>query len=489
MRLAWCRAHNGEFGQPRKSDGYVAISDPADLVFLGRAADSLYFQVSGSADLPPGYGGTNGDSSPPGFRFDLPCDEAVTLPQVLKPPAPLTPSPYPLPLLSYPFFGYHDPGARLFPASWFAPAMLVGDSLRANCHYELALKWYEHAFNPLEEDCTWMRCDQKTQPNPDGNPNAVVGAPADQGSKQGACCNSAKVSDDEVRNRAITLAWCQTAMDHGDALMRHRRSPEAVEQARTLYDAVARITGPRPRIVRMPEPSTTQKVSGFIAAYPPLNPRLMDLYDLVADRKEMIHHCLDARRLRNGHLNEDMCYFGDNPLRDGWRTVPETCAEEGEWCWRHSPYRFTSQIAKAMDLAAKVREFGTALLAAHKDVDSECLASIHAEQEREMAALTIAIRQDQWRNADWQVQALQQTKEVNQTNLLYSTNLYQAGLINDEIQNLSLSTNAMQTRTSANVTEAIGEALKVIPDFYVGAMSTFTQVPIGTWVKVDIAPT
>src|SRR5260370_12755259 len=55
-----------------------------------------------------------------------------------------------------------------------------------------------------------------------------------------------------------------------------------------------------------------------------------------------------------------------------------------------------------------------------------------------------------------------------------------AGLINNEIQKMSLSTNAMQTRTSANVTEAIGEALKVIPDFFVGAMSTFSQVPIGT---------
>jgi hypothetical protein len=483
VRLAWCRVHNGEFGQPRKSDGYVAIDQPADLVFLGRAEDSLYFQVSGSADLPAGFGGSNGDTSPPGFRFDLACDETVTLPQAQKPPAPPTPSPDPAPLLSYPFFAYHDPGARLFPVSWFAPAMLVGDSLRAGCQYELALKWYERAFNPLEQDCAWMHCDD-TQPQPNPNENssrdASVGGPSDQGTNGGACCDSTKVAVDAVRDRAITLHWCQTAMDWGDAIMRHRRSPEAFEQARTLYDAVARITGLRPRIVRMPEPSTAQTVSGFIAEYPPLNPRLMDLYDLVADRKELIHNCLDARRLRNGRLNEDMSYFGDNPLRDGWRSLPESCAEEGEWCWRHSPYRFQSQILKAMDLAGKVREFGNALLSAYKDIDNECLTSIRAEQEREMAARTIAIRQDQWRDADWQVQALQQTKELNQTNLLYYSNLYQTGLINDEIQNLSLSTNAMQTRTSANVTEAIGEALKVIPDFFVGAMSTFSQVPIGT---------
>ena len=469
VRLAWCRVHNGEFDQPRKSEGYVQIDQPGDLIFLGRAGDSLYFQVSGSSDLPPGHGGTGDDTSPPGFRYDLASDEAVMLPQVLNPPAPATPSLYPPPLLSYPFFAYHEPGARLFPSSWFAPSLLLGNALRSNCHFELALKWYQRAFNPLEEDCTWMLCLEKSQEKA-----------RDQGAFQGACCNSADVSDDDVRNRAITLHWCHTVMDWGDAIMRCQRSPEGFEQARTLYDAVARVTGPRPRVVRMPEPTTVQSVSSFVPAYPALNPQLIDLYDQVADRLESIRCCLDARRLRNGRLNEDMYYFGDDPLRDGWRTVPESCADDGARCSRHSPYRFVAQIPKATELAAKVREYGNGLLSAYRDGDAERLASIRAEQERELLAMSLTIRQDQWRDADWQVQALQQTKDVNQTNLLYYAKLYQTGLINNEIQNLSLSTNAMQTRTSANITESIGEALKIIPDFFVGAMSTFTQVPIGT---------
>jgi len=85
VRLAWCRVHNGEFGQPRRSEGYVAVDVPPDLLFLGRAEDSLYFEVTGSAPLPPGYGSGgdgsgNGDPSPPGFRYDLPSDEVVALP-------------------------------------------------------------------------------------------------------------------------------------------------------------------------------------------------------------------------------------------------------------------------------------------------------------------------------------------------------------------------------------------------------------------------
>ena len=515
VRLAWCRVHDGEFGQPRKSAGYVAISDPADLVFLGRGGDSLYFQVSGSAPLPAGYGSNSSagtpDTSPPGFRFDLPWDEAVALPQPLAPP-PLPahpPQPYPPKLLSYPFFAYDEPGARLFPAAWFAPSMLLGHALRNNCNFELALRWYERAFSPLQQDCAWMRCQSETTgPTNDaianeayelwekhGRPQSeqkqdwydaqailqarVIGGSADQNATHGACCDSSKVSEETARQRAITLNWCHTAMEWGEAMARHRRSPEAFEQARTLYDVVARVMGPRPRVVRMPEPTSVTEVSNYVPAYPPLNPRLMDLYDLVADRLELIHDCFDSHHLRNGRLGVDMCYFGDDPLREGWRAAQEPCADKDDWCWRRNPYRFTAQIPKAFELAAKVREHGNALLAAYKDCDNESLTSLKAEQERELLVLTRTIRQDQWRDADWQVQALQQAKDVNQTNLLYYTNLYQNGLITNEIQNLSLSNNALQTRTAGNLTEAIGEAMHLVPDCYVGAMSTFTHVPIG----------
>jgi hypothetical protein len=38
----------------------------------------------------------------------------------------------------------------------------------------------------------------------------------------------------------------------------------------------------------------------------------------------------------------------------------------------------------------------------------------------------------------------------------------------------------MQTRTSANIVDAFAESFKIVPDFFVGAMSTFSQIPIGT---------
>jgi hypothetical protein len=262
--------------------------------------------------------------------------------------------------------------------------------------------------------------------------------------------------------------------------MRRCHSPEAFQQARLIYDTVARITGCTPYTILLPEPESPPSVTAFTAANPPLNPRLMDLYSLVRDRLGLIRTCYDARRLRNGRPDCDMLYCGDDPLRDGWRIAPETCADETDWCHSSSPYRFVFQIEKAHEIVGRVRELGAALLAAYEKGDAEALASIRAGQERDMLTLGISIRQDQWRDADWQVQALQQTKDVNQTNLLYYTTLYQNDLINNEIQNLNLANNAMQTRTGANIAGAIGEVFHVVPDGFVGALSTFIQIPSGT---------
>jgi hypothetical protein len=530
VRLAWCRVHNGQFGQPRKSDDYVAIAEPADLVFLGRGGDSLYFQVTGSATVPPGY---SADPSPTGFRYDLPSDESVGTPQAIKPPALPVPSPYPGGLLSYPFFAFYDAGARLFPGSWFSPSMAVAEALRVHCGFELALKWYRRAFDPLNGDCTWMVCggdrdggnpgtsgqttgttgtqtggtatgvvvgvSGSTSIPPPANalrptgvvvrsavatdekaPATVTPPPSRGGNSNSSCCDSSKVTDEAARQRAVVLHYCQTLMDWGDALTRRRRSPEAFQQARLIYDAVARITGCTPQTTLLPEPASPPSVTAFTPANPPLNPRLMDLYSLVGDRLGLIRSCFDARRLRNGRPDCDMPYWGDDPLRDGWRMIPEACAEEAEWCHRSSPYRFLSQIQKAHEIVGRVRELGAGLLAAYEKGDAEALASIRAVQERDMLTLGISVRQDQWRDADWQVQALQQTKDVNQTNLVYYTTLYQNDLINNEIQNLNLANNAMQTRTGANIAGAIGEVFHVVPDGFVGALSTFIQIPSGT---------
>jgi hypothetical protein len=87
---------------------------------------------------------------------------------------------------------------------------------------------------------------------PAGAPAAVTtAAPAPLSAsavtpEQGTCCDSAKVTEEMARNRSITLHFCRTLVEWGDACRRRGHSPEAFAQARLAYDTVAKIMGPRP---------------------------------------------------------------------------------------------------------------------------------------------------------------------------------------------------------------------------------------------------
>jgi hypothetical protein len=465
VRLAWCRVHNGEFQQLRRSEEGVAV-DPAlepELTFLGRKADSLVFSVSG-AIRPDGHA----DPSSPGFRYDLTTDVVVVLPLVAQPDPKLAPK-FMGDLPAYPYFVYHAPGAGLFPRSLYSPAVAVAWWLRAHCRFEPALKWYELVFNPLSRDCAWMRCS--------------IDQPHDL--LQPACCDSANPSDKKARDRSILLHYLETHLQWGEALLR-RHCPEAFEQARLHFDTVARLLGERPVSVLVPEPQDLQMVSGFVPYFAPLNSRLLDLYERVADRRAMVHACLNAYRLRNGRPNRDMPYFCSDSLCRCSRAGESVCVEEEEWCHLDSPYRFAVRIEKAKELAGRLCQLGATLLSAFEKGDAEALASLHTLHEHELHALTIAARQVQWREADWQIQALQRTKQVTQANLLYYKNtLLGQGIpplaINgDEARYQDLTNTSIVTRAAGNTIRAVGEAMKLIPDLFVGFPCEETWIPIGT---------
>ncbi len=112
VRLAWCRVHNGEFQQPRRSVWGLPVNSTGtpDLIFEGRIADSLYFDV------------TDAKGKNPGFRYDMVPDLAVEFENLILPPAPTG---FPGGLVGYPYFAYFEPGARLFPWSLFSPSVAV----------------------------------------------------------------------------------------------------------------------------------------------------------------------------------------------------------------------------------------------------------------------------------------------------------------------------------------------------------------------------
>src|SRR5262249_11255958 len=152
-----------------------------------------------------------------------------------------------------------------------------------------------------------------------------------------------------ARDRSILLHFLETLRDYGDALLR-RNSPEAFQHARLLFDTAQFVLGKRPCTIQLPAPAAPQPISSFVPCIPPLNPRLLDVYDVIRDRLALIHHDESWRRLKNGHPQIDMPYLGNSPLRDGWRSAEPPCADATEWCFLHSPYRFDFLIQKAKEL-------------------------------------------------------------------------------------------------------------------------------------------
>ena len=309
-------------------------------------------------------------------------------------------------LAAYPFFAYVAPGDRLFPLSSYAPAISVAKHLRAHCQFEAALKWYRLAFDPVSEDCAWKDCADALQP---------------PGGAQSACCDSTDVDCEQAKDRSIVLNYLETLKEWGDAVMRRGNSPESLQQARVVFAAAKRILGERPDTIRLPEPSIPQTVATFAPEFPPLNPRLLDIYDVVHNRLRAIHEYIDAHRLPIRTSRKSASYFGDDPVRG---------MEELRCLWWRRlgllpavPYRFTFLIQKAQDFAAKAQELGSALLAVFEKGDAEFLGDLRARFEGELLNIGLDAKKDQWRDADWQIEILQKTA-ISQANLAYYSNLF-----------------------------------------------------------------
>ena len=487
VHLRWCRVHNGEFQQPNQTFEGVRVNsvDAADLILTGRIGDSIYFSVTGGLKPLPEPGFPN--TPAPGFRYDIQPDEAIVIPEVVPSPVPATIGG----LTAYPFFAYFDPGAPLLPPSVFSPAITVAGNLRTHCQFESALKWYEFFYNPLLNDNSWKECSDEEsdeENEEENNDEENDGENFNNGNRDDeetrtqndCCCASNPVDDTKAKQRIILMHYLETLLQWGDALMR-KNTPESFQQARLIFDTAEKILGKTPTTVKAyiglnPD----QKVELFSADCAPLNPRLLCIYTTVNDRISLIHSCLNAKRLQNGRPNLDMPYLGNSMIRDCWKTTEQVCLDEFDWCLPQSPYRFLFLLQRAQEMAGEVRALGVALLSAYEKGDGEYLSSIRAMHERQLLNLALNIRQQQWREADWQVQALEKSKETALIRRQYYADLIINGLKSGEIQYEALINVSQGFRLSANIAEASAGIMGIIPDIYAGFPVTQTHLPIGS---------
>lgn len=222
-----------------------------------------------------------------------------------------------------------------------------------------------------------------------------------------------------------------------------------------------------------------QTVATFKPLWAAINPRLMILFDQLDDRLSLIHACMSPRRLLEMQRRVDGQYWDDDRVRGGWRADESICCDADGSCRPCTLYRFLFRIQKAKELAEQTRELGGALLAAFEKGDSEFLASFRARQERELAHLNLRVREDIWCNADWQAQALEQSKLSLQASRQYYALLIANRLNAGENGYVTQTGVSLGERKAANVFEGIAEAMDIIPDLFVGSVG-FTQIPIGT---------
>ena len=497
--------------------------------------------TSNSGTISTTAGGTSGSttpSPPTGFRYDMVMDTAVLTPQPqsnsqttgstssgstssgsTSSGSPITipgstgtkpngtePSP-PAPLTAFPTFVYFQPGKPLIPSSAFGIALSVAGVLRLNCRFEQALRWCQFSFDPLSRNNTWAQCkkqrsdtsndgrtiDDATAPKPaaaTSTPAAVASKPATtsavkreevtRAQRDPPCCSCGPVEGGIARARVILLEYVDILLDWGDHLI-SRNSPEAAEQALVFYNRVERILGARPTEVNAHDKTPSMTVANFKASPAPLNPRLLQLYDRCADRRHLVHDSANSRRLRRGPGFKSCCGSGLDIQSDRHE---DGCADMHTFFSRCQPYRFTSILPKAYDWAGMAKGLGSELIAAYEKGDAESLTVLHATQDRQLLDLGLKLVKNQWRAADWDVQALDQAMETALNKLRYYQGLQKAGLNAGEtlyVTGVEIST---QSRTGATISEGIAQGMTPVPDLAIGVagMGPYqaTQLPIGT---------
>jgi hypothetical protein len=234
-----------------------------------------------------------------------------------------------------------------------------------------------------------------------------------------------------------------------------RNSPEAFEQARVAFDLTRKVMGRHPRVVQN-QAHPIQTVATFEPLWAPINPRLMMLYDQLDDRLALIHDYMSHHRLGELRRLVDGQYWDDNKACGGWRGNESGCCDTDGSCRPCMPYRFLFRIETAKQLAEQTRELGALLLSAFEKGNAESLAAVRARQERELAHLNLRVREDVWRDADWQVQSLGKSKLSLKASRKYYANLIANGLIANENAYVSNMNAANVERAAAIVSEGRG---------------------------------
>lgn len=251
----------------------------------------------------------------------------------------------------------------------------------------------------------------------------------------------------DPRSQSVLLEYVALLLDWGTNLQGQNTS-ESFERATVLFNETARLLGPQPR--QSTNADVTVTVANLEASSAPLNPRLLMLYERLSSL----------------------------------RAIQQLPRDKADGVIARFPYRFTSLLPKALEITGMVTSLGSDLLSAYEKGDAEYLDNLRMTNERQLLDLGSEIKQRQWQDADWELQALQESMASALTTSRYYQNLISVGLISDENNYVSSTNSGLTFEQGAAEADAVGQMMNVIPDIFWGwaGLGPYdaNQIPVGT---------
>ncbi|KAI9766290.1 MAG: hypothetical protein M1839_004995, partial [Geoglossum umbratile] len=150
----------------------------------------------------------------------------------------------------------------------------------------------------------------------------------------------------------------------------------------------------------------------------PLNPRLIDLRNLINDRLYKIRHCQDI----NG-VAQQLALF-EPPIDPGLLARAATSGQNlsillNDLIGPMPNYRFVYLLQKAFELCAELKGMGAKFLSVKENKDAQSLSALRARQDNVLQTLSMDVKQMLKREVEKSIEALQEVRKGQVSRLSY----------------------------------------------------------------------
>ncbi|WP_369230798.1 neuraminidase-like domain-containing protein [Streptomyces sp. R21] len=418
---------------------------------------------------------------------------------------------------------YGDYNWELF----FHVPLLIAQRLSANQRFEEAQQWFHYIFDPSNRENYYPRPQRFwiTKPFHEANDDTYI--PQRIQKILEALANGDEATAKLVQywlehpfqpdavarlrttayQKAVVMKYLDNLIAWGDQLFR-QDTLESVNQATQLYLLASELLGRRPEEITgraVPQPQSYRTLietptaadpvvaaENLVAAPDgpatpairpgvnlrwlnyfclPRNDKLAGYWDLVEDRLFKIRHCQNI-----DGVQRQLALFGApiDPALLARATAAglDLTAVLDDISAPLPHYRYTPMVAKAKELAAEVRAFGGALLAALEKRDAEALARLRSGHELALLDAAREVRGRQVKEADEALAALEKSKAVADDKKRYYAELRRTPLNTGEKAQSELHRGALKDQDEAADYNLAAALVGWMPDIKVGTPTT-----------------